>query len=220
MPKLSPVDRVLFSLALLSLIATVIYSSTNQAAFRNWFAIEDGPVEWGGTICLLLSSLVLLRNALSLMGKGRPGAAALTGFYALLFFFASGEEISWGQRIFGWESGAFFTHANAQHETNIHNLVIGHIKLAKTLFGSGLTAVLLLYLVVLPFAYALISPVQRLANRLALPVPYARHAVVIVIASAVMVSVHMLYQWEVYETVFSMMALSIFLRPRNAAYVT
>ncbi len=220
MPRLKQIDRILFSLAILSLIVTVIYYNTDPAAFSNWFAIEDGPVEWGTAICLLLSSLVLARNALSLLGKGRLWAAALTGFYAFLFFFASGEEISWGQRIFGWESGAFFNAANAQHQTNLHNLVIGNIRLAKTLFGNGLTLVLLLYLAALPLAYALSGPARRMANRLALPVPHIRHMVVIVIASGVMASVTMLYQWEVYELVFSLMALSIFIRPRNAAFVT
>lgn len=41
---------------------------------------------------------------------------------ALLFFFGAGEEISWGQRIFGWGTPAEFSRHNLQHETNIHNL--------------------------------------------------------------------------------------------------
>ncbi len=38
----------------------------------------------------------------------------------LIYFFF--EEISWGQHIFGWESGSFFKLHNSQNETNIHNI--------------------------------------------------------------------------------------------------
>ncbi len=37
----------------------------------------------------------------------------------IYFFF---EEISWGQHIFGWETGSFFKSYNSQNETNIHNI--------------------------------------------------------------------------------------------------
>lgn len=35
------------------------------------------------------------------------------------------EEISWGQRILGFESGDFFSSHNSQKETNLHNLISG-----------------------------------------------------------------------------------------------
>ena len=43
-------------------------------------------------------------------------------FLSFLFFFAFGEEISWGQRIFNWATPDYFTKFNYQQETNIHNL--------------------------------------------------------------------------------------------------
>lgn len=42
---------------------------------------------------------------------------------AALFFFCAGEEISWGQRIFGTQATGVFAD-NLQHETTIHNLPI------------------------------------------------------------------------------------------------
>jgi hypothetical protein len=48
------------------------------------------------------------------------------------------------------------------------------------------------------------------------PVPSPRHAVGIVVASLVMVAVDLSRQWEVYEFIFSLMALSVFLYPANA----
>lgn len=220
MRNLSLIDRVLFTLAILSLIATVIYYFTDQAAFTNDFAIEDGPVEYGTAFFLLLASMVLLRNAAALKGKRGLGAALVTGFFALLFFFAAGEEISWGQRIFGWESNEYFKQANAQQQTNIHNLVVGDIRLVKTLFGGVLSLVLLTYLVVLPLLCLRFEALVRLANRLVIPLPDMRHMGLTLLATLVIFSIQMMTKWEVYEFVFSLTAVSIFLRPRNADQVT
>ena len=41
---------------------------------------------------------------------------------ALLFFFGAGEEISWGQRIFGFETPETVAQVNKQEEFNAHNL--------------------------------------------------------------------------------------------------
>ncbi len=45
-------------------------------------------------------------------------------FFVLLGFVAFGEEISWGQHIFGFRPPEFVENINAQNEFNIHNLNI------------------------------------------------------------------------------------------------
>jgi hypothetical protein len=45
-------------------------------------------------------------------------------FLGLILFFFCGEEISWGQRIFGIHSTESINSVNAQGETNIHNMWI------------------------------------------------------------------------------------------------
>ncbi len=49
------------------------------------------------------------------------------GFYfflAVLFFIGLGEEISWGQRIIGWETPQILKKINKQRETTFHNIYI------------------------------------------------------------------------------------------------
>ncbi|SLN29753.1 hypothetical protein PEL8287_01364 [Roseovarius litorisediminis] len=218
---LSNADTLLFGLAYATLIFTVIYYITGlHEAFRMGFATEDGPIEWGTAVCLLLSSMVLIRNARVLWTKRGAAAALITGFYAFLFFFASGEEISWGYRLFHWDANEFFLQNNAQKETNLHNLVVGDVKLVKTVFGSGLTVVILLYLLVMPLVYTRMSLVRGIAKRLAIPVPDTRHMFLALAATIVILAVQMMTKWECYEFVFSLLTLSIFLRPRNADQVT
>jgi hypothetical protein len=43
---------------------------------------------------------------------------------ALLFFFGAGEEISWGQRIFGFKTPEPLAQVNKQDELNFHNLSV------------------------------------------------------------------------------------------------
>ncbi|MDZ7711129.1 MAG: hypothetical protein U5K36_14585 [Roseovarius sp.] len=218
--NLSHADVVLFGLGYATLIFTVAYYVTGlHAEFRAGFAIEDGPVEWGTAVCLLLSSLVLVRNAVGLRGRGVL-LVVMTLVYALAFFFAAGEEISWGYRLFDREASEFFLENNAQGETNIHNLVVGDVKLVKTVFGSGLSVVILLYLLVLPLLYTRVGVLRRIADRLAIPVPDTRHMILALAATVVILAVQMMTKWESYEFVFSLLTVSIFLRPRNAAQVT
>ena len=71
------------------------------------------------------------------MRRQRPTKAdALTyvtyALAVLFFIVAGGEEISWGQRIFGFESPEQVLELNKQGETNVHN--IGSISIYSNTF--------------------------------------------------------------------------------------
>ncbi len=67
----------------------------------------------------LILSLLVIRRLLSF---GNPGIAALYLIIAVGLFLLIGEEISWGQRIFGWETSKDMSELNRQNETNLHNM--------------------------------------------------------------------------------------------------
>ncbi|GEM_PF-208022 len=93
-------------------------------------------------------------------------------FFALFFLFVAGEEISWGQRIFGLETPAFLD--NTQHETNIHNL---------RMFDSDfiLTTLVIVLAVLIPLANRWIPAFKSWIQRLGFPVlpPLAIFSVVL-----------------------------------------
>lgn len=221
---LDKIDRFLMSTIITVLMLTVGISLWDNLYFSLKFAAEDGAVEYGTAIALLIASIILVKNALALRGKASKLAVGLTFFYALLFFFGAGEEVSWGQRIFGWETSEALKELNKQDETNLHNLEIGGLHLAKTLFGPVLTVAILLYLAVLPWLYSRSSRVRNIANKFAVPVPGLRHAVLAILSSLVIVAVDSLLDvsrvWEVYEFIFSLLVVSIFLLPTNRDKVT
>ena len=58
----------------------------------------------------------------------------------MLFTVYALEEISWGQRIIGWETPPDFAVMNYQGETNLHNLFNPYIDYAYGLFASLIAA--------------------------------------------------------------------------------
>ncbi|GAB4298236.1 MAG: hypothetical protein Kow0058_14610 [Roseovarius sp.] len=181
------------------------------------FAREDGPIEYATALLLAAGAGVLLVNARALARRGQSFAAAMTAIYALVFLFGAGEEISWGQRLFDIPSGAFFQAYNHQKEINLHNMVIGDVHLASTVFGSFLTGLILLYLLVLPLVYPRLAWLRRLADRLAVPVPRMRHGAVALVGSLIVAGMDQERKWEIYELVFALVMLSVFLLPQNRA---
>ena len=77
------------------------------------------------------------------------GAAAL-GMLVVVLFVMGMEEISWGQRVFQWQTSAYFTKHNVQGETNLHNLNTQLFQ--NVLFFGGF-----ILLAVLPFFYQRIA---------------------------------------------------------------
>lgn len=95
---------------------------------------EDGPVEWAGFAGFLVGALALLAAARRQPDR-RAAVALLLGGLGLLV--VAGEEISWGQRLFGLETPVALAEANTQDELTLHNVdglqqkaVIGQIGLA------------------------------------------------------------------------------------------
>lgn len=88
---------------------------------KDVFASEDGIVEWLTVFCFLAAGIVaagLLRH------RARMTKLAFLYMFglALLFMVCAGEEISWGQRLFGIQTPHGLLPINEQQEMNIHNI--------------------------------------------------------------------------------------------------
>jgi len=88
---------------------------------------EDHYFELIGASSLLATSLLFLygfRVARKTLDKTWTSLAKQLVYLglALLFFFGAGEEISWGQRILGFQTPQTLSQVNRQEEFNLHNL--------------------------------------------------------------------------------------------------
>lgn len=84
---------------------------------------EQGLIENATVVLALIASAVAV-YAWHLTAVMRPQWLMKTwlAFFIVGGVFLAGEEISWGQHMFGWESPAWFAQQNIQRETNLHNL--------------------------------------------------------------------------------------------------
>lgn len=92
---------------------------------------EDGVVENVGAICFMITAILffllfwrLKKSPAKIPAEKGLGAWIWYLLLAVLFFFVTGEEISWGQRIFGWSTPEWMEESNVQGETTIHNLEV------------------------------------------------------------------------------------------------
>ena len=88
---------------------------------------EDHFFELIGAFSLLVTSLLFLygfRVARKTLDKTWVSVLKQLVYLgmALIFFFGAGEEISWGQRILGFETPESLSQVNRQEEFNLHNL--------------------------------------------------------------------------------------------------
>lgn len=122
-----------------------------------WATYEDLVGEWAQTYSFCAAAI------LAVIVATRP--TRYRWFFALLTLACSYvflEEISWGQRIFGFDTPEFLKSRNLQGEANVHNLFTGpHKTLLKDLISIAVSLAL--------FGYGLLYPLlQKLEWRIAL----------------------------------------------------
>lgn len=91
---------------------------------ESWFRDELGVIE-NLTVAFLVAALfctvrliVAYADSMDLLLK------TFLVLYCLGCIYFAGEEASWGQHWFGWQTGEFFQGINDQNETNFHNTAV------------------------------------------------------------------------------------------------
>ncbi len=168
---------VVFAVVLLG----VYLSSSDPEYFRNRYTTEDGLLEWATVVALLIALAVCIRRLFLLWRVRRPRFRFMVCFLALLCLFGAGEELSWGQRILGFTTPAYFAEHNTQEEVGIHNLrfeIYGRsIKLNRLIFGVGLALGFWMYLFVMTPLYRKHAPFTQWLDSLAIPMPRNYHII-------------------------------------------
>jgi hypothetical protein len=85
---------------------------------------EDAVVENAQALFYFIASIISFVVAKKFIKTKLFFQGVLYVVLAIGLLFISGEEISWGQRIFNISTFDYLEHHNWQHETNIHNLDI------------------------------------------------------------------------------------------------
>ena len=84
---------------------------------------EGGFIEYGTSLTFLLSAIFAFSVARFFMTRKNKFLGYFYYFISAGTFFVGMEEISWGQKLIGFESTDFFQNYNSQKEITLHNLI-------------------------------------------------------------------------------------------------
>ena len=132
----------------------VYLSASNQSDALLRFTRDDGVVEWLQFLLYFSVSVFVMFSLYAHLIKDQNKLFSLPALGMLaviaLFFFGAMEEISWGQRLVGRETNAFFAQFNRQNETNLHNLVVNGVSINRLVFGKILFFIIFFHNLILP----------------------------------------------------------------------
>ena len=131
---------------------------------------EDGVIEYLTASFLLFASIKLFFLFLKIYKKYSVFNFGLLS-YNLVLFFGFGEEISWGQRIFGIQSPSFFSENNFQGEINIHNMMVMGVDLNRWIFTYVLVLIFTFYFLITPIMYYKNKFPKTIVNRFSFLIP-------------------------------------------------
>ena len=131
-PKLNPAFTIPFLIGSVILLLYVVVHEILDPRFitpiGRFLYEEDYFFEYLTTIVLVVSAVLIgisimpLYRQLNINNKQKY-PLFLLALIAFSFFFIGMEEISWGQRIIGWDTPELVAEYNYQDETNLHNLI-------------------------------------------------------------------------------------------------
>ncbi len=126
---------------------------------------EDSWTEYATFLCWFFTMFVLLWLLVRYPEFRKPGYF----LFAIAAFFMAMEEISWGQRIFGFEQPEFFRKSNIQGEMNLHNFV------ETRHYYRYIELILFTGAIVLPILATLFKKLKDLCSYIGIPIVHFRY---------------------------------------------
>lgn len=143
--------------------------AANQIApqfYRQWIIPEGyGFLELGHFFIPLCGLFIALRLLARPFVRERRFVLGLAVLAALSSLYIAGEEMSWGQHFFNWQTPDYWAQLNRQQETNLHNITDAFDKKPRLLLELGTFVGGLL----IPFAALFTARIRR--NRWSLFLP-------------------------------------------------
>ena len=197
-----------------SIIVSTVFLFYYSSSVYNLFVEEDGIIEYSTAVLLLSVSIYFINK---LLKKSKVISSKNIGIilFSIIFFFGFGEEISWGQRIFNIETPQFFVENNLQSETNIHNLMIGGVKLNKLIFTNTLFFIFSFYFLAIPYLYAKRNSVKSIINKFSIVIPKYSQSIIFICSSIIIYLFDHDRISEVWECLFAFTMLITSINPLN-----
>lgn len=154
----------------------------NGGSIPEYLLNEDGLYEnMAAYICLL--TFAFLIYPIVQIGKSNKLVLFWLLCFAISMLVIGGEEISWGQRLIGFETPPIIAENNFQQEFNLHNSKL--IQSGNNTLSVILTQLLVAYLLVLPLFVGAFPTASKFTNLTKAPVPNFAVALTVITAKLI-----------------------------------
>ena len=170
--KLGKAEILLVGVILVHIVIGIMLYFGNLELFLSYVA-EDRYIENLTALMLFFAAFHFLWKAIKAKNKLLKTSCILL---FLLFLFGAGEEISYGQRIFGFDTPSDYAKMNRQGEVTVHNLKINGVDINRLVFSTILYVSAFIYFIGFPLLYRK-SKWIRSWKYFLLPVPKLIHGI-------------------------------------------
>jgi hypothetical protein len=187
------IGLLVIGLSSLTAVLPTIYFLLYERIPGSWLR-EGGIYETFGAVACLAAGLLSLYSLKKSLKLKQPLWCIWMLFFAVVCFLIAGEEINWGQRFFSYHVPDSITATNFQGEFNLHNSML--IQSRNNSISSILSKFLMLYFILLPMLIVGFPTIQRLIQRMMIPVPSMKIAIVaLLVKVADLVNHKVIYGW-------------------------
>jgi hypothetical protein len=144
--------------------------------FPDWFLHEKGVVETVGASACFVAAIIFFSEAIC--GKKTDGILKVwLILLAVMSLVVAGEEVSWGQHIFGFKVPASIRDNNFQGEFNLHNSSL--IQNVNNFYSFMFMKLLTAYLLLLPIFFNAFKSLRKPLVFLKIPIPSLYIAIIV-----------------------------------------
>lgn len=211
--RTSGLASFLYVFILSHVIIGVLFFYLNTELFHR-FIKEDSYIEYITAFFLLITSVLCFYKATQ---EEERLPQMLLFACSFLLFFGFGEEISWAQRIIGFETPDNLEKINAQQEFNLHNIHLSGVNLNKLIFGKILYTGVFIYFLTFRVLYRRLKWFSNLIDKFKVPLPSPLQSFLYMLCFSIAFLIRDGEMWEMQEFILAGFIFAIFMRPDNKA---
>ena len=208
-------EKAVLAMTLILVLNSMFLAWINLPYFENFWVERSGFLKQLQPIFMLIIAGLSFYRAYIFRHQRPKTFLAGSIFLGLLFCFAFGETITWGQRIFEFKSPEFFIKHNTQGMVTIHNLYFDDIKINRLVFGLWLGIGLGIYGIFGTLLYDSEKWFGKFADKWGIPIARYYHVVALAVAFALSKMVFSGKKGEVLQFAGLAIFMLIFFNPKN-----
>lgn len=213
MPNKLPIKILTILIFLIILVAG--YANFFDKDLLEYLVTEDNILEDLTALTLLFGGLMVFYRFFKYKANKPFWWKFGQVFLGCLLLFGFAEEISWGQRIIGFETPKYFQKNNKQWEVGIHNLEYNGFSLNQWIFSFGLSIVLGVYYLLSRWLSERFSWIGGLIKTFGIPLPEWFYTFLLLLSTVLILFIQHSRKWEIYECLFVLILIMSIYAPFN-----